>query len=180
VASAYSVRPRPNAPVSAPLDWDEVDTAEPGDFTMATMPDRFRQVGDRHAGIDDHPGSLDALLELSARHEREGLGDAPWPPHYRKQRGEPPRVQPSRRRVPRHPLIEVARAKEKDDALAALDRWKARYPEAARHLEPADVLVDSMRGRFRTWTRIRVNLRHVPAELRPPQEPLDEGSRPST
>ena len=148
--------------------------ASPADFTLATMPARFAAVGDRHAGIDAHAGSLDALLELSARHEREGLGDAPWPPHYRKQPGEPPRVQPSRRRVPEPSADrDRPRASSKDDALAGLERWKARHPEAAAHLEPADVLVDAMRGRFRTWTRIRVNLQHVPAELRPAQEPLD-------
>jgi DNA ligase D-like protein (predicted polymerase) len=176
VASAYSVRPRPHAPVSAPLDWDEVSDADPADFTLITMPARFREVGDRHAGIDDHAGSLDSLLELSARHETEGLGDAPWPPHYRKQRDEPPRVQPSKRRLPRHPLIEVARARKKEDALEALEQWKARHPEAAKHLEPADVLVDAMRGRFTTWTRIRVNLKSVPETLRPAQEPLDENT----
>src|SRR5689334_7230426 len=143
------------------------------DRTVATMPQRFSRVGDRHAGIDQSAGSLDALLELSARHEREGLGDAPWPPHYMKQQGEPPRVQPSKRRTSKHPLIEIGRAQKKDDALAGLERWKQRHPEAAKHLEPADVLVDSMRGRFTTWTRIRVNLQHVPSDLRPPQEPLD-------
>jgi len=173
VASAYSVRPKPNAPVSAPLRWDEVDSCEPGDFTMATMPARFAQIGDRHQDIDRNPGSLEGLLELSARHERDGLGDAPWPPHYRKQRGEPARVQPSKARAAKHPLIEIGRAQRKEDALAGLDRWKARHLEAAAHLQPADVLVDSMRGRSSTWTRIRVNLEHVPAGLRPPQEPLD-------
>jgi hypothetical protein len=126
-----------------------------------------------HKGIDEHAGSLDALLELSARHEHEGQGDAPWPPQYRKQPGEPPRVQPSKRRVSKHPLIEIGRAKLKEDALAGLERWKLRHPEAAAHLEPADVLVDAMRGRSSTWTRIRVNLQHVPVELRPTQEPLD-------
>jgi bifunctional non-homologous end joining protein LigD len=173
VASAYSVRPKPDAPVSAPLLWEEIDSCEPGDFTLATMPARFAKLGDRHEGIDRHPGSLERLLELSARHERDGLGDAPWPPHYQKQRGEPPRVQPSKRRVSKHPLIEIGRAQRKEDALAGLERWKARHPEAAAHLEPADVLVDSMRGRSSTWTRIRVNLEHVPAKLRPAQEPLD-------
>ncbi len=173
VASAYSVRPTPDARVSAPLSWDEVESAEPGDFTLATMPARYAGLGDRHLGLDRHPGSLEPLLELSARHERDGLGDAPWPPHYRKQRGEPTRVQPSKRRVPKHPLIEIGRAQRKEHALEGLERWKARHPEAAAHLEPADVLVDSMRGRFATWTRIRVNLQHVPAKLRPAQEPLD-------
>ena len=173
VASAYSVRPRPNATVSAPLSWDEVDTCEPADFTMVTMPARFAEIGDRHKDIDQHPGSIEGLLELSARHERDGLGDAPWPPHYKKQRREPARVQPSKARAAKHPLIEIGRAQRKEDALLGLGRWKTRHPEAAGHLEPADVLVDSMRGRSSTWTRIRINLQHVPPKLRPAQEPLD-------
>ena len=173
VASAYSVRPTPDARVSAPLGWDEVASAEPADFTLATMPKRFAKVGDRHEGIDAAPGSLDGLLELSARHEREGQGDAPWPPHYKKQAGEPPRVQPSRARAAKFPLIEIGRAKRKRDALVGLKRWKARHPKAAKYLKPADVLVDSMRGRSSTWTRIRVNLQHVPPKLRPRQERLD-------
>ena len=173
VAAAYSVRPKPNATVSAPLSWNEVDSCEPGDFTLATMPARFQEVGDRHGRIDDEPGSIEALLELSSRHEREGMGDAPWPPHYQKQRGEPARVQPSKRRTSKHPLIEIGRAQRKEDALAGLERWKERHPEVVAHLDPADVLVDAMRGRFTTWTRIRVNLQHVPVDLRPVQEPLD-------
>ena len=171
VASAYSVRPRPDARVSAPITWEELDECRPEDFTLRTMPDRFAAIGDRHAKIDEHPCSLEPLLELSARQEAEGLGDAPWPPHYAKQPGEPPRVQPSRRRrgqagggrrVPTKPLIEIGRAARKEDALAGLERWKARHPEAAAHLRPADVLVDAMRGRSSTWTRVRVNLEHVP------------------
>ena len=173
VASAYSVRPTPDARVSAPLTWDEVDTAAPADFTLATMPQRFGTIGDRHAGIDETVGSLAGLLELSARHERDGLGDAPWPPHYKKQPGEPARVQPSRARAVEHPLIEIGRAKRKQDALAGLKRWKARHPKAAAHLELADVLVDRMRGRSSLWTRVRVNLQHVPVKLRPRQERLD-------
>jgi hypothetical protein len=137
------------------------------------MPARYARLGDRHAAIDAHAGSLDALLELSARHEADGLGDAPWPPHYRKQPGEAPRVAPSKRRIPKHPLLEIGRARERADALAGFERWKARHPEAASHLAPADVLVDGLRGRHRTWTRVRVNLQHVPEALRPPQEPLD-------
>ena len=172
-AAAYSVRPTVDARVSAPLSWDEIDDCAPADFTMMTMPARFAAIGDRHAEIDAHAGSLDALLELSERHEREGQGDAPWPPHYRKQSGEPPRVQPSKRRVPKHPLIEIGRAKKKADAVAGLERWKARYPEVVAHLQPEDILVDSMRGRSSTWSRIRINLQHVPEELRPAQEPLD-------
>jgi DNA ligase D-like protein (predicted polymerase) len=173
IASAYSVRPTPDARVSAPLAWEEIDACDPRDFTLESMPRRFATVGDQHAAIDERPCSLAGLLELAARDEREGLGDAPWPPHYRKQTGEPPRVQPSRRRTPKHPLIEIARAMRKPDALAGLERWRARHPDAAAHLEPADVLVDSMRGWHSTWTRIRINLQHVPVELRPAQEPLD-------
>ena len=173
VSSAYSVRPTVDARVSAPLAWDEVPDCNPADFTLVTMPERFARIGDRHAEMDRHPGSLDALLELSKRQEKEGLGDAPWPPHYVKQPGEAPRVAPSRRRVPKLPLVEIGVAREKADALAGFERWKAKHPEAASHLEPADVLVDSLRGRHRTWTRVRVNLQHVPEDLRPPQEPLD-------
>jgi DNA ligase D-like protein (predicted polymerase) len=179
VCSAYSVRPKPDARVSAPLTWEELDRCRPEEFTLRTMPARFAAMGDRHAAIDEHPCSLQPLLELSARQEAAGLGDAPWPPHYEKQPGEPPRVQPSRskgaggRRVPSKPLIEIGRAARKDDALAGLERWKARHPQAAAHLQPADVLVDSMRGRNTTWTRVRVNLEHVPEPLRPAQEPLD-------
>ena len=173
IASAYSVRPTPDARVSAPLAWDEIDACELGDFTLATMPSRFAAIGDPHAAIDRHPCSLAGVLELSARQQREGQGDAPWPPHFQKQPGEPARVQPSRRRVSKHPLIEIGRAPRKDDALAGLERWKARHAEAAAHLAPADVLVDAMRGRFHTWTRIRVNLQHVPDALRPAQEALD-------
>ncbi len=187
VASAYSVRPKPDARVSAPLTWDELDACRPEDFTLRTMPARFARIGDRHAGIDDHPCSLDAVLELSARQEADGLGDAPWPPHYEKQPGEPPRVAPSRkkgatpggRRVPTKPLLEIGRSRKKEEALAGLERWKARHPEAAARLQPADVLVDAMRGRYTTWTRVRVNLEHVPEPLRPAPEPLDPDDTPS-
>jgi DNA ligase D-like protein (predicted polymerase) len=178
VAAAYSVRPTPDARVSAPLTWEEIDSAEPGDFTLASMPSRFAHTGDVHAAIDRHVCSLERLLELSAMQERDGLGDAPWPPHYRKQAGEPARVAPSRRRQPTVPLIEIARARDKADALAGLERWKARHSDAAAHLQPADILVDAMRGRFHTWTRIRVNLEHVPEDLRPEQETLDPDDPP--
>jgi len=169
VASAYSVRPTPDARVSAPLSWDEVDSADPEDFTLGTMPKRFAKIGDRHADIDATPGSLDGLLELSARQEREGQGDAPWPPHYRKQPGEPPRVQPSkaRARAEKYPLIEVSRGKNKKEALAGLAQWKKGNARVAKYLEPADVLVDQMRGRSSAWYRIRINLQHVPEKLRP-------------
>jgi bifunctional non-homologous end joining protein LigD len=224
VASVYSVRPTPDARVSMPLRWDDVGDVEPGDFTLATVPDLVARHGDPGAGIDEAVGSLDALLELSRRHESEGLGDAPWPPNYAKQAGEPPRVQPSRKRradeeyegrgveggpppeiaearkqavaagdrnagLPTDwtgtrptptgrrrssiPVIEISRAAKKADALAGFERWKVRHPEAARYLEEKDLLVDSMRGRFTTWTRIRVNLSNVPEAERPTQEPLD-------
>jgi bifunctional non-homologous end joining protein LigD len=178
IAAAYSVRPTADARVSAPLAWDEVDACDPADFTLASMPRRVATIGDRHTDMDRHTCSLLSLLELSERHERDGLGDAPWPPQYKKQPGEPPRVQPSRRREPKHPLIEIGRAEKKEDALAGLERWRDRHPEAAAHLQPADVLVDAMRGRFHTWTRIRLNLQHVPEALRPPQEPLDPDAAP--
>jgi hypothetical protein len=170
VSSAYSVRPTADARVSAPLAWDEVPDCDPADFTLVTMPARFKKIGDRHSAIDQQAGSIEPLLELF---ERQGLGDAPWPPHYKKQSGEPPRVQPSKRRASKFPLVEIGRARRKEDALAGLERWKKRHPKAARHLEPADVLVDAMRGRYSTWTRIRINLQHVPESLRPPQEALD-------
>ena len=167
VASAYSVRPTPDARVSAPLSWNEVADCNPADFTLSSMPARFETLGDPHRAIDQHAGSLAGLLELF---ERQGLGDAPWPPHYSKQASEPPRVRPSRRRLP---LLEIGRARRKEDALAGLERWRAHHPQAAAHLEPADVLIDAMRGRYTTWTRIRVNLQHVPEELRPAQAALD-------
>jgi len=182
VAGAYSVRPTPDARVSAPVTWEELFECAPEDFTLRTMPARFAAIGDRHAGIDGSPCSLDAILELSAQQEAAGLGDAPWPPHYAKQAGEPPRVQPSRRkagprpsgrRMPAKPLIEIGRAARKEDALAGLERWKKRHPRTTSHLKPADILVDAMRGRSSTWTRVRVNLEHVPERLRPDQEPLD-------
>jgi bifunctional non-homologous end joining protein LigD len=179
VASAYSVRPVPEAWVSAPLAWDEVPACELGDFTLATVPARFAKIGDPAKGIDEAVGSLDRLLELSAREEREGLGDAPWPPHYAKAPGEPDRVAPSRarkdgsgRRLSTKPLIEIARAATREEALAAFERWKSAHPSVAAQLQPADILVDGMRGRFTLWYRIRVNLEHVPESERPPQEPL--------
>jgi bifunctional non-homologous end joining protein LigD len=173
IAAAYSVRPRPDATVSAPLDWDEVDSADPADFTLGTMPKRFATVGDRHAEMDRNASSLDQLLELSARQEREGQGDAPWPPHYRKQPGEPSRVQPSksRLRAEKYPLIEVSTGKNKKEALAGLLAWKKKNPRIAKLLKPADVLVDQMRGRSSAWYRIRINLQHVPEKLRPPPRP---------
>ncbi len=173
VAGAYSVRPKPDARVSAPLSWEEIADCAPEDFTLSTMPARFQAIGDRHALMNQQPCALDALLELSMRQERDGQGDAPWPPHYRKQAGEAPRVAPSKRRESKFPLMEIGQSKDRSEALAGFERWKARHPEAAAHLQAADVLVDSLRGRHRTWTRVRVNLQHVPEALRPSQEPLD-------
>jgi DNA ligase D-like protein (predicted polymerase) len=183
--SAYSVRPLPDARVSTPLDWREVPDCDPADFTVFTIPQRFARMGDPHAGMDEAAGSLEGLLELAARDEAEGIGDAPWPPHFRKMEGEAPRVAPSRARktakAPRTkmPLLVIANSPDKNAALAGLERWKAKHPEAARLLAVDDVLVDSMRGRSSTWTRIRVNLRKVPEELRPPQETPDPDDDPT-
>ena len=217
VAAAYSARPLPEARVSAPLNWDEVPDCAPADFTIRSMPARLAEIGDLAAGLDANPGSLAGLLELAQRHEAEGLGgDAPWPPHFRRRRGEPRRVAPSRaatpaasesaaaggagdvpagsssatsevapaasssrgapatgRRRSKMPLIVVAKARTEADALAGLERWKQRHPDAAQHLQAADVLTDAMRGRSSTWTRIRVNLRNVPEPERPPAETPD-------
>jgi len=227
VASVYSVRPLPDARVSMPLRWEEVPDVVAEDFTLATVPGLYASRGDAGAGIDDAVGSLEALLELSARDEAEGLGDAPWPPNYAKQAGEPPRVQPSRKRRPEGeyepgrgeaggpppevaaeraaavaagdpnaglptewegsgsrptptgrrksaiPVIEISRAAKKAEALEGFERWKERHSAAAAALEPADVLVDGMRGRSSLWYRVRVNLIHVPEADRPTQEALD-------
>ena len=173
VASAYSVRPTSDARVSAPMTWDEVPRSDPAAFTLTTVPDRFARLGDPWDGIDGAVGPLDGLLALASGQEAAGMGDAPWPPHYAKGDDEPPRVQPSKRRRGEIPVVEIARAKTKDEALAGLERWKARHPEVVAHLEPADVLVDAMRGRFTTWTRIRVRLSNVPEDDRPAQEPLE-------
>jgi bifunctional non-homologous end joining protein LigD len=215
VASAYSVRPTPDARVSMPLTWQEVPGCRPEAFIIDTVPGRFAELGDPWQGIDEAAGSLESLLALSVEHEAAGLGDAPWPPHYEKQAGEPPRVQPSKRRAGADPgnpgqpagggaatartlrpaaaapappgkssgptgrrrstmpLIEIARAATKEEAMRGFERWKERHPTVWPLLEPADILVDSMRGRSSTWTRIRLNLRHVPEDQRPPQEALE-------
>jgi bifunctional non-homologous end joining protein LigD len=193
-ASAYSVRPLPDARVSAPLDWHEVAHCDPADFTVVTMPKRFAELGDPHAAIDEAAGSLEQLLDLAASDEAAGLGDAPWPPHFRKAEGEAPRVSPSRARTaskpqsakktakkPRTkmPLLVIANSTSEDAALAGLERWKKKHPEAAGNLAVDDVLVDRMRGRSSTWTRIRVNLRHVPEGERPPQETPDPDDDPT-
>ena len=202
VASAYSVRPLPDARVSTPLTWDEVASCDPAAFTIDTVPGRFAAIGDPWEGMDEASGSLDDLLEQAARDEAAGLPDAPWPPHYEKQDGEESRVQPSKRRpgasspakpAPARsaqssptgpatptgrrqstkPLIEIARARTKDEATAGLERWKERHADVWPLLEPADVLTDQMRGRSSAWYRIRLNLEHVPSGQRPEQEPLE-------
>jgi bifunctional non-homologous end joining protein LigD len=192
--SAYSVRPVPDARVSTPLHWHEVPDCDPAEFTVLTVPRRFSELGDPHRDMDAAPGSLEKLLELADEDEKSGLGDAPWPPHFRKMEGEPSRVAPSRARAttkkpatkkaaknPRTkmPLITIANSPKKDDALDGLERWKRKHAKAARHLAVDDVLVDSMRGRSSTWTRIRVNLRHVPEALRPSQETPDPDDDPT-
>jgi bifunctional non-homologous end joining protein LigD len=207
--SAYSIRPLPDTRVSAPLRWEEIPDCEPGDFTVLTMPRRLAEFGDPNSAMDLTASSLEQLLELADRDEAAGLGDAPWPPHFRKMEGEPARVAPSRAKgakvaktsgqamtktasakttgrktaaKPRvkMPLIVVANSPNKEAALAGLERWKAKHPDAATHLAVDDVLVDSMRGRSSTWTRIRVNLRNVPEKIRPPEEtpePDDDPTR---
>ena len=213
--SAYSIRPLPDARVSAPLRWEEIPDCEPGDFTVLTMPGRLKTIGDPNARMDDAAGSLEKLLELADRDEAAGLGDAPWPPHFRKTESEPTRVAPShakgakkaktatgtdeanaakgvtkaskttparkdgRKSRVKMPLIVIANSLDKDAALAGLERWKAKHPDAASHLAVDDVLVDSMRGRSSTWTRIRVNLRNVPEKIRPEQETPDPDDDPT-
>jgi bifunctional non-homologous end joining protein LigD len=183
--SAYSVRPLPDARVSTPLSWHEVPDCEPSDFTLFTVPKRFKELGDPHSNMNTTAGSLETLLELAAKDEAAGLADAPWPPHFRRMQGEAPRVAPSRARSmakPRvkMPLLVIANSPDRQAALAGLERWKAKHPEAAHYLAVDDVLVDSMRGRSSTWTRIRVNLRHVPEAIRPQQgtpDPDDDPTR---
>ena len=185
--SAYSVRPLPDARVSTPLHWEEVGTCEPADFTVLTVPGRLAAIGDPHAGMDEAAGSLERLLELAAKDEAEGLGDAPWPPHFRKMAGEGVRVSPSRAKVAakpaarraKMPLVVVANSPDKAAALAGLERWKGRHPEVAALLAVDDVLVDSMRGASSTWTRVRVNLRHVPEAERPVGETPDPNEDPT-
>jgi bifunctional non-homologous end joining protein LigD len=188
--SAYSVRPLPDARVSTPLRWDEVAECDPADFNVQTVPQRFEKLGDPHAEIDAHAGSLEKLLELANKDEAEGLGDAPWPPHFQKMAGEAPRVAPSRARSAakksaakpkrtKMPLIVVANSPDKKAALDGLERWKKKHPKVAKLLAVDDVLVDSMRGRSSTWTRIRVNLRNVPEKQRPAQETPDPDDDPT-
>ncbi|MFE4079476.1 non-homologous end-joining DNA ligase [Paenarthrobacter sp. YIM B13468] len=158
VASAYSVRPRPDARVSTPLTWAEVTSTRPEQFTVRSVPERFAQLGDPHAGIDDAVGSLEGLLDLAKE-----LGPAEKAPRAGDGSG---------RRVSTMPLIEVARTKTKPEALAALDEWKARHADLLPDLHPADVLVDGMRGSSSLWYRVRVNLQHIPEAKRPAQEGL--------
>jgi DNA ligase D-like protein (predicted polymerase) len=185
-ASAYSVRATPDARVSMPLGWDELARCDPAAFTIATVPALFAQNGDAHARIDEAAGSIEPLLALAAKQEEAGAGDAPWPPHFEKGEQEGPRVAPSRAkgaraggRKPKLPVITIANAKHKADALAGLERWKARHPEIVPLLAPEDVLVDTNRGRSSAWYRVRINLRNVPAADRPPPEVPDPDWDPS-
>jgi len=183
--SAYSVRPLPDARVSTPLNWDEVADCNPADFTVLTVPKRFAEIGDPHNDMDRHAGSLEPLLELAERDEAEGLADAPWPPHFRKMEGEASRVAPSRAKSNakparvKMPLIVIANSPDKNAALAGLEKWKRKHKKVAKLIGVEDVLIDTMRGRSSTWTRIRVNLRNVPEELRPPQEKPDPDDDPT-
>jgi bifunctional non-homologous end joining protein LigD len=156
IASAYSVRPSEDARVSTPLTWAEVPGCRPEDYTLTAVQGRFAEIGDPWADIEGTSGSLEPLLDLAER-----LGPAEKPPKG------------TGRRQSTMPLIEIARAKTKDEATEGLDRWKARHPDVVRHLQPADILTDGMRGRSSVWYRIRVNLQHVPDAERPPQEPLE-------
>ena len=158
VASAYSIRPLPDARVSTPLTWDELRARRPEEFTVPSVLERFAAIGDPHRGIDDAVGTLDGLLHLA-----EELGPAEKPP-----RGS----DGSGRRASTMPLIEIARTPTKPAALELLARWKAEHPDAAARLHPADVLVDGMRGASSLWYRVRVNLQHVPEAERPPPEEL--------
>jgi bifunctional non-homologous end joining protein LigD len=183
--SAYSVRPVPDARVSAPLHWEEVPTCDPAEFTIFTMPRRFADLGNPHAEMDRYPGSLQKLLELADKDEAAGLEDAPWPPHFRKMKSEGSRVAPSRAKSlakkarTKMPLLVIANSPDKAAALAGLERWKEKHADIRDLLAVDDVLVDSMRGRSSTWTRIRVNLRHVPEDLRPKQERPDPDDDPT-
>ncbi|HEY7223763.1 MAG TPA: non-homologous end-joining DNA ligase [Micromonosporaceae bacterium] len=175
--SAYSVRPTPDARVSTPLRWDEVATCDPADYTFATVPSRVASLGDPGEGIDEAAGSLDTLLAIAEEHRAAGLADAPSPAQV--DRGSVAEAPPGKssgasgRRRSSMPLIEIARAASKAEALAGLERWKSRHAAVLPHLAEDDVLVDSMRGRSSLWYRVRVNLRHVPAGQRPPQEELE-------
>ena len=184
VASAYSIRPTPDARVSTPLAWSEVPGCDPEAFTIGTVPERFAAARRPVAGRwTARQARWRPCSPWPTRTRRPGSPDAPWPPHYDKQAGEPPRVQPSKRRAAAGasppararpggptgrrrssmPLIEVARAASRDGgAWRAWSGGSSGTPSVWPLLEPADMLVDTMRGRSSTWTRIRLNLRHVP------------------
>jgi bifunctional non-homologous end joining protein LigD len=158
VASAYSVRALPDARVSTPLGWDEVRERRPEEFTVRTVPGRFAERGDPHAGIDDAVGTLDGLLALAKE-----LGPAEKPPRAGDGTG---------RRVSTMPLIEVSRTKTKSEAVETLEQWTAQHPAVAKQLHPADVMIDGMRGASSLWYRVRINLQHVPESERPEQGAL--------
>jgi hypothetical protein len=160
---AWSVRPKPDARVSTPLFWDEVAGCDPADYTVATVPARVAERGDPWAGIEHTAEELTPLLELAEQQKDSGLWE------------EPPKTGPSPggRRQSTMPLIEIARSATVEEGMAGLERWKQRHPGIVERLDPPDILVDSMRGRSSTWTRIRLNLRNIPEAERPPQEPLE-------
>ncbi|HYQ46716.1 MAG TPA: non-homologous end-joining DNA ligase [Polyangiaceae bacterium] len=174
--SAYSVRPLPDARVSAPLTWAEVPDCDPADFTLFTLPQRFAELGDPHASIDSQVGQLEGLLELAARDVAAGIGDAPWPGQFRGAKSpRAPRV--SRKKAP---LLVIAQSPDREAALAGLERWLHSHARAATFLQIEDILVDSMRGRSTNWTRVRVNLHNVPETERPKQgrpDPDDDPTR---
>jgi hypothetical protein len=174
-ASAYSVRPTADARVSMPLSWDELASCDPAAFTIATVPALFATRGDAHARIEEAPGAIDGLLALAEAQEAGGAKDAPWPPHFEKGETEGTRVTPSRARgrTSKQPLVTIANARTRAEAVDGLERWKTRHPEVAGLLAPDDVLIDTMRGRSAAWYRVRINLRHVPAGDRPVAEKPD-------
>jgi DNA ligase D len=153
---AYSLRARDDARVSMPLSWDEFLACDPADYTLRTVPARLAARGDAHAGIDAHAGSLERLLALAAKHG------------------------PTRELAPKFPVITIAQAKHKADALAGLARWKERHPHVAAKLQPEDILVDANRGRATAWYRVRIHLKNIPADEHPPAEPPDPDYDPKT
>ena len=184
--SAYSVRPLPDARVSTPLHWHEVPDCEPADFTIFTVPERFAKIGDPHADMDENLVRLKAYLNSRTKTKPPVSATPLGRRTFARWNPKGPRVAPSRakssvKKPPRvkMPLILIANSPDKGAALAGLERWKTKHSEITALLATDDVLVDSMRGRSSTWTRIRVNLRHVPEALRPPQETPDPDDDPT-
>jgi bifunctional non-homologous end joining protein LigD len=168
-SAGYSVRPTPDARVSATLSWDEVPDCDPAEFTIDTVPARYASIGDPWRGIDDTAGSLDSLLELADRQkDTEPVPDgAVAPAAPGKSYGA------SGRRRTSAALIEISRARTREEALEGLERWKERHPGIVERLAPSEVLVDAMRGRSTAWYRVRLNVTSIPADERPAQEELE-------